>query len=616
MPFRCTRGLRRSSHIDALAASAGFAVSGAATVQSFGTYQVIRKLGAGGMAEVFLAMQRMSPGVERRVVIKAMLPHLVEDQDFVRMFMREARIASMLQHPNIVQIIDVQALENRPCIIMECLRGRDLWFVGKRLRKARARLSPMVAAAIGCQVAAGLDYAHRIESSSGELLGLVHRDVSPHNLFLTREGHVRLLDFGIAKINDGQHRTQAGALKGKLPYMAPEQARGHDLDGRADQFSLGVILWESLTGHRLFKRDDPLGTMNALFFDPIVPPSAHAPSVPASLDAIVIRMLERDRDKRFSNCGDVADALRQCMREENAKGEQYLVRRLLERTVPLEEDDVYYDVAAEDGRTAVSQVPPGIEEALREPGSEVRAIEPEAEDSSERRSRGRRRVLWWSLSAAALAALGALAAVYQPWRMVLPHAADTALAHDSPEAAAEPLQLPGIESSDDVALPATQEAAHLEARQPEALQAEARPSNPIARKARLTLNGVPDDVQLQFEGAALVRRSVDVAVRDAPYVLIALREGKEIWQWKGVIESDLTIVFPKLKELSQIATNTDEKRPTRRRARRASTSTTDTANPGSSPAAAPEQTKHEKELGRAASRSGEGSRLGLDLDYP
>lgn len=294
------------------------------------------------MAEVFLATQRMAAGVKRRVVIKAILPHLLEDSQFVEMFMREAKIAAILQHPNIAQIFDVTVFDERPWIVMEFLRGRDLWTVLRRLTTDGMTVPPDAAAAIVAQAATGLDYAHRKADDRGRALALVHRDISPHNLFLTRDGHVRVLDFGVAKSSFQPHRTQSGVLKGKLAYMAPEQARGEDVDARADQFALGVILWEALTGTRLFSRDDPFQTMNALFYGEIPPPSKHVASVPAELDEIALRALSRDPSGRYPSCEALAGALRDLLRRNDARSESVLVASLLERAVPSTEDGEMY----------------------------------------------------------------------------------------------------------------------------------------------------------------------------------------------------------------------------------------------------------------------------------
>ena len=309
--------------------------------QSLGSYRLLRKLGTGGMAEVFLAAQRMSGGLTRPVVIKAILPHLAEDEKFNQMFMREARVAAMLTHPNIVQIHDVTTLDDRPCIVMEFLKGRDLWTVLHALPSAKKTVSPQAAAAIIAQAASALDYAHRLRDRSGQPVDLVHRDISPHNLFLTREGHLKVLDFGIAKSAYQQHRTESGVIKGKLPYMAPEQARGKDVDGRADQFSLGVVLWELLTGRRLFARDDALQTMTAMFHDPTPKPSEITP-IPEPLEKIVMRVLRRSPTDRFDSCESLAHALRTWLSSENAAPESRLVRRLLADAVPVQADADFY----------------------------------------------------------------------------------------------------------------------------------------------------------------------------------------------------------------------------------------------------------------------------------
>lgn len=310
----------------------------AKTLESLGSYEVAGRLGGGGMAEVFLATQRMASGVERPVVIKAMLPHLAGDEDAVEMFLREARIASLLNHPNVVQIYDVPVIDGRPCIVMEFLRGRDLGVVMKRLSRRGERVHVDAAVAIIAQSAAGLHYAHKLRGASGQPLGLVHRDVSPQNLFLTRDGHVRVVDFGIAKLAGAVPLTQDGALKGKVGYMAPEQARGLAVDGRADEFALGVTFWEILAGRRLFSREDPLATLDALFHMEIPAPSSVRPQVPPELDAIVLRMCAREPDARYPSCDDAQRELRAFLRARHADPEERMIAQLLDRAVPPEED--------------------------------------------------------------------------------------------------------------------------------------------------------------------------------------------------------------------------------------------------------------------------------------
>lgn len=293
------------------------------------------------MAEVFLAAQRMGGELTRPVVIKAILPHLAEDERFVEMFLREAKVAAMLSHPNIVHINDVTRLDGRPCLVMEFLKGRDLWTVLTRLAALGEAVSPEPAAAVVAQAASGLDYAHRKRDRAGQPLDLVHRDISPHNIFLTREGTVRVLDFGIAKSAYQETRTESGVIKGKLPYMAPEQARGKDVDGRADQFALGIVLWEMLTGQRLFARDDPILTMQAMFHEKTPSPSSIRPC-PEVLERIVMKALRKSPTDRFDSCESLAHALRGWLASVAADSEPRLVRKLLAHVIPPHEDEAFY----------------------------------------------------------------------------------------------------------------------------------------------------------------------------------------------------------------------------------------------------------------------------------
>lgn len=313
-----------------------------ANLRSLGTYEIVRKLGAGGMAEVFLAVQRMAADVERLVVVKSILPALAEDDRFVQMFLREARIAALLTHPNIVHIHDVAVIDKRPCIVMEFLRGRDLAFLLKRLADRGQAVEPVAAAALIAQAASGLDYAHQKRDERGRAMSIVHRDVSPHNLFVTRDGHVRVLDFGIAKSARQREQTETGTLKGKLAYMAPEYLRGQPVDGRADEFALGVVLWEALTGRRLFHRGEHFQTMEALFSMNVSPPSSVVPSVAKELDTIAMRALSRDPALRFATCEDMAASLRDFLRTRGAQSEAQIVARWLEQLAPVREDSGLY----------------------------------------------------------------------------------------------------------------------------------------------------------------------------------------------------------------------------------------------------------------------------------
>jgi hypothetical protein len=317
----------------------------AAEGQDDGRYRLLRRIGTGGMAEVFLARQRLGGGLgERTVVVKRMHEHLAEDAKFVRLFVREARLAALLQHPNIVQIHDVATLGARAAIVMEHLRGIDV-LAALRWAAVRGRpVEPATAVAIVEQAALGLDHAHHAADDEGRPLGIVHRDVSPHNLFLTRHGVVKLLDFGVARSRLDE--TGTGSVKGKLAYMAPEQVHHRPLDARADLFALGIVLWELLTARRLFRGGSPAETLHALLHGVVAPPSTHA-SVPPELDAVVLRALAREPTQRFARGSELASALARVRADLADEPGGVLVARLVEvispqentPTIPTEPDD-------------------------------------------------------------------------------------------------------------------------------------------------------------------------------------------------------------------------------------------------------------------------------------
>src|SRR6266851_4348047 len=213
------------------------------------------------MAEIYLCSVRGPEGFEKKVVVKRIRSLLAKDPDFVQMFIAEARLASLLNHPNIVQIFDFNKDEESYYLAMEYVRGQSLWSVHKRARELMFPIPTTLVAQIGAEVARGLHYAHRL-SVKGEWLALVHRDVTPHNVLLSYDGAVKLTDFGIAKAGSGL--SAPGKLKGKFAYMSPEQARGEAVDARSDIFSLGIVLWELLTGGRLFGGDEGVGAQSGV----------------------------------------------------------------------------------------------------------------------------------------------------------------------------------------------------------------------------------------------------------------------------------------------------------------------------------------------------------------
>ena len=246
-------------------------------------------------------------GFARPVAIKRMLASLSADPTFARMFINEARLAALLHHPNIVAILDFNLDESGSFfLVMELVRGIDL-----RLLLSSGALGYSLSVAIVAEVLRGLSYAHELEHG-GRHLAIVHRDISPHNVMVSWEGAVKLVDFGIAKAVAATNASMSGSLKGKVGYMSPEQAQGTGIDGRADVWAVGVILHEMLIGERLFKGHTEPEILSRLLTQPIVPPTQLDPSVPADVEAVVMAMLERDRERRFASARAALEALLSC----------------------------------------------------------------------------------------------------------------------------------------------------------------------------------------------------------------------------------------------------------------------------------------------------------------
>jgi serine/threonine protein kinase len=280
-------------------------------VQQFvtlGRYQLLSRLAVGGMAEVYLARQGELSGFKTLVVVKKVLPHLAVKPDFIAMFLDEARIASMLDHPNIVRITEVGRVGDEYYLAMELVQGKPLAAMLQHGEKAKTPIPHALAALLVSNAAAGLHHAHQLTDAAGNSLYLVHRDVSPQNIMVSFEGSVKVIDFGIARALGRLGDTNSGSLKGKLGYMAPEQARGEPVDARADIFSLGVVLWECVAGRRLFLRENELATLRAVVYEPI-PRISKYTKVDPVLETIVEHALERDVEERFQTAEEMRVAL-------------------------------------------------------------------------------------------------------------------------------------------------------------------------------------------------------------------------------------------------------------------------------------------------------------------
>jgi len=273
-------------------------------LENFGRYQLLQKLATGGMGQVYLARQQGPVGFEKLMVVKRVLPHLAEEDEFIQMFFDEARIAAHLNHPNIAQIYDLGEVEGVYYIAMEYVHGESVRAVNARANLDRNGMPLALKCRILADAAAGLDFAHRAKNASGKPLGLIHRDVSPQNILVGFNGSVKLIDFGVAKARNKVSHTLTGAIKGKYAYMSPEQARGEALDSRSDVFGLGIVFYELLASTRLFKRDSDTETLRAVVSAKVPPPSSLVKGIPRALDQIVLKALAKNRKDRYQTAGD------------------------------------------------------------------------------------------------------------------------------------------------------------------------------------------------------------------------------------------------------------------------------------------------------------------------
>ncbi len=283
---------------------------GAQAGQVLGRYELLLPIAAGGMAMVWAARMRGTRGFQKIVAVKTMLPKLSEDAQFEQMFLDEASLASQIRHPNAVEILDLGEQGGILYLVMEWIEGVPL----NQLMKAAKRqggVPSKVAVRIAMQTCAGLHAAHELKDSNGALVGLVHRDVSPQNILVTYDGVTKVVDFGVAKATAaGDGATQAGQIKGKVGYMAPEQVRGESIDRRVDVFALGIVLYALTTGKHPFRRESEAATMyNICAPQAVMAPSKVVANYPPELEQVVLKALEKDREKRFASANEMLRAL-------------------------------------------------------------------------------------------------------------------------------------------------------------------------------------------------------------------------------------------------------------------------------------------------------------------
>jgi serine/threonine protein kinase len=309
--------------------------------EHFGKFLLIDKIGSGGMAEVFLAKQRGIKGFEKVLAIKRILPNLTQDSEFVSMFINEAKLAALLSHQNIVQIFELGNYDNAYYIAMEYVMGKDLRTVLQQGKVSGNPPSIDQVLNIYTKICSGLDYAHRKKDLNGRELNIVHRDISPQNILVSYEGEIKLVDFGIAKAASQSTQTRAGTIKGKLAYLAPEQAWGRPVDCRTDVFSMGIVLYEMLTGQKLFRGNDEFSILEKVREARVEPlPSDLNGKIAPELEAIILKTLAKDPKDRFQSAAELQVALEDHMHH---KGYDFSTIRLSQYLRSLFTDTLHRD---------------------------------------------------------------------------------------------------------------------------------------------------------------------------------------------------------------------------------------------------------------------------------
>jgi hypothetical protein len=273
-------------------------------------YVVLEYLSEGGMGAIYLGKKLGAGGFEKEVVLKQLLPEFTQQPEFIDLFLREARLSATLDHANIIHTIDLVTAGNEYFIVMEYLAGADLRTLAKRAKRRRKHFSPAAGIYMAREVLSALAYAHAKIGSDGRALRLIHRDVSPSNILVSRNGEVKLTDFGIAKA--ATHTSIFYKVKGKIGYMSPEQAKSDPMDHRSDLYSLAVCLYEIITGERLFVAAGITSTPEQIYGQPITPPSRKVPGLPPDLDQVMLRALSMDPDARYQSAGELQEALLRC----------------------------------------------------------------------------------------------------------------------------------------------------------------------------------------------------------------------------------------------------------------------------------------------------------------
>jgi len=370
-----------------------------------GRYRLIAPLAQGGMAEIFLARHEGPGGFEKDVVIKRVHPHLARDARFAAMFLDEARLAARLSHPNIVNITDLGEADGSYFLCMERLEGADLTAILLSYTRRKRTIPVPIAALIASAACDGLHFAHTLTDAKGEGLGLVHRDISPSNIFITHQGAVKVLDFGIAKARGRAIQTESGEIKGKIIYMSPEQARGEELDARSDIFALGIVLYEMVTGVRPFQREEMLASLAAVAHGRADPPKKLRPDLPPELNAIITTAMHPNREKRFRSACEMRQALDEYLTGCTTGPAASMLQRFM-ADLRRGDEDAEPKPSGPPSRLAQTAALPQPEEDKPVPAPE-KTVAREPPSGADRRRHGARRVVG-ALALALVAAGGAV----------------------------------------------------------------------------------------------------------------------------------------------------------------------------------------------------------------
>lgn len=426
--------------------------------EKFGQYVMIEKIATGGMAEVWKARMRGVEGFQKTVAIKKILPHLSDNQDFIEMFVDEAKLAAQLNHNNIIHIYDLGKIQSSYYIAMEYIDGFDLKAILRRGQERDHPMSVELALFIASKLASALDYAHRKKDFEEKEMGLVHRDVSPQNVLVSQEGDIKLCDFGIAKAASKASHTQAGALKGKLQYMAPEQAWGRNIDRRSDVFALATVLFEMLTNRKLFSGDNELSILEQVREARVQPPSLYNDEVTPEIDKIVIKALQKDPANRYQTAGEMArdlDAILYSFRPTPTSADLAIYMHRLSSPDVYDEPEPEHDAPPPPTVAVPLPVTPALAMAgaaplpvmaampvpSAAPAAAVPAFQSSYADTSEPAQRKSPAVLIGAVAAVALIAVAVFFLMRKPAAPVTPAATNTiaAATTTSPALAAVPL---------------------------------------------------------------------------------------------------------------------------------------------------------------------------------